>query len=101
MPSDFIESSKYQGHVGSVTCLDISTSSSTNLLVSGSEDGTARIWDLRSHRRRAVSCIQTHGEVSSVKLGTEPLVPTLPGQDDETEPPAPSSQSPFAHDVSV
>lgn len=100
MPSDFIESSKYQGHVGSVTCLDISTSSSTNLLVSGSEDGTARIWDLRSHRRRAVSCIQTHGEVSSVKLGTEPLVPTLPGgAEDETE--APSLQSPFAHDVSV
>ena len=47
-----------KGHRAAVLCLDISSSSS--LLLSGSEDGTARLWDLREHQRRgACLCIQT------------------------------------------
>ena len=60
-----IRSSKFKGHQGSVLCLDFNSSDS--LLLSGSEDQTARIWDVRdaSSRRRASLCIVTQGEVLS------------------------------------
>lgn len=46
-----------KGHKGSVTCLDhSSSSSSSSLLLSGSEDGTARVWDPRVGTR-AVACV--------------------------------------------
>ena len=54
---------KLKGHRAAVLCLDISSpvsSTSSSLLLSGSEDGTARLWDLREHQRRgACLCIQT------------------------------------------
>lgn len=67
-----ITSSKLQGHGAAVLCLDVSSpfsqsssssspslpSATSTLLLSGSEDGTARLWDLRDHRRRACLCIR-------------------------------------------
>lgn len=95
-----ITTSKYSGHKGPVLCLDVSSPStsisSSSLLLSGSEDKTARIWDLRvttgstsnhdeelsssssstsstSCRRqrppRASLCIPTQGEVLSAVFG--------------------------------
>ena len=64
---------KLQGHGAAVLCLDVSSPSSSSrdlasaasvsspLLLSGSEDGTARLWDLRDHRRRACLCIRVPG----------------------------------------
>jgi len=69
-----LTSAKLKGHRAAVLCLDISSpsspssatiqsdvSSTSSLLLSGSEDGTARLWDLREHKRRACLCIQTPG----------------------------------------
>ncbi len=67
------------GHKGPVTCLDhsskrpttnkakINTGSSVSpcCLLSGSEDGTTRLWDLRSSTRASV-CIIHGQEVTSV-----------------------------------
>ena len=69
-----ITNAKLQGHTAAVLCLDVSSpwsssqesvtattpavSASSRLLLSGSEDGTARLWDLRDHRRRACLCIR-------------------------------------------
>ena len=64
MSDENIHSTKYQGHQGAVLCLDISHDD--NLLISGSEDRTARLWDVRSNKRRASLCIPTNGEVLSV-----------------------------------
>ena len=87
---------KYCGHKGPVLCLDVSPtsfSSSSSLLLSGSEDRTARIWDVRtccgyggsgggggssagdagsSNRRRprASLCIPTKGDVLSAVFAT-------------------------------
>ena len=84
-------STKYCGHKGPILCLDVSPTifSSSSLLLSGSEDRTARIWDLRtccggsggsgttgdasgSNRRRprASLCIPTKGEVLSAVFAT-------------------------------
>jgi WD40 repeat protein len=64
-----LTNTKLKGHRAAVLCLDISSpslssssssSSTSSLLLSGSEDGTARLWDLREHKRRgACLCIQT------------------------------------------
>ncbi|KAG7343332.1 WD40 repeat-containing protein [Nitzschia inconspicua] len=72
-----------KGHQGSVLCLDVSSpsqrddtnqldssnttslSATCSLLLSGSEDHTARLWDLREHRKRASLCVQTFGDVLS------------------------------------
>ena len=60
-----LTASKYQGHHGPVLSLDVSADDTC--LLSGSEDHTARLWDVReNHKRRASLCIQTHGEVLSV-----------------------------------
>ena len=75
-----IATAKLQGHGASVLCLDVfspssqaqaqsssslspprTTPSTSALLLSGSEDGTARLWDLRDHRRRACLCIRVPG----------------------------------------
>lgn len=53
---------KYQGHTAPVLSLAVSE----DCLLSGSEDHTARLWDLRENsRRRASLCIQAGGEVLS------------------------------------
>jgi len=59
---------KLKGHKAAVLCLDVSSPSqsslplsSSPLLLSGSEDGTARLWDLREHKRRACLCIKVAG----------------------------------------
>ncbi|CAB9496048.1 WD repeat domain 53 [Seminavis robusta] len=71
---------RLRGHLGSVLCLDHhdERSQESNFvggcLLSGSEDGTARLWDLR--QSKAVSCIKAGGndddEVSSVCFGVPP-----------------------------
>jgi len=74
-----IQCVKLRGHQGSVLCLDHSSSishessepPSTTVaasLLSGSEDHTARLWDLRANLRASL-CIKTHGPVLSVAFG--------------------------------
>jgi WD40 repeat protein len=75
-----IQSISYQGHQGPVLCLDYNNTDDP-LLLSGSEDQTARLWDVREHRRRACLCIPTPGEVLSVAFG-----PKQQRRDDETMP---------------
>lgn len=73
-----ITSARYQGHKGSVLCLDTSNSNNKTsqppLLLSGSDDRTARLWDLREHttRRRASLCIPCPGEVLSAVFSPPP-----------------------------
>lgn len=54
-------SGKLKGHGAAVLCLDVSSGSSSPLLLSGSEDGTARVWDLRDNTRRTALCIRVPG----------------------------------------
>lgn len=76
-----IQSVKLKGHQGAVLCLDHSssctevtgTSPATNTttaasLLSGSDDGTCRVWDLRASCRASL-CIKCPGEVLSVAFG--------------------------------
>jgi WD40 repeat protein len=91
---DGICMTKLKGHQGSVLCLDLSLptrddtldhvakspcstsslcSTSTSLLLSGSEDHTARVWDVREHRRRACLCVQTSGDVLSAMFAPNTL----------------------------
>jgi WD repeat-containing protein 53 len=71
-----IQSFSLKGHNGSVLCLDHSSNRASSFaigadstLVSGSEDGTCRLWDLRTGTR-ANLCIQCgSGDVLSVALG--------------------------------
>jgi WD repeat-containing protein 53 len=85
-----IQSFSLKGHIGPVLCLDHSsnrTSFSTSVgaestLLSGSEDGTCRLWDLRTGTR-ANLCIQCGSvDVLSVAFGPKwsdnPLLATLP-----------------------
>jgi WD40 repeat protein len=101
-----------KGHQGSVLCLDLSSpasnqevtdndgvnsagaspSNTTTLLLSGSEDHTARIWDLREHRRRACLCIQTPGDVLSAVFAPNC---TIKGEHE------PAASSPFALDHTI
>ena len=70
-----------------MTCLDITAD---HLLLSGSEDKTARLWDVRDEsRRRACLCIAAPAEVFSVTFA-----PNVP---DDTQ----KLSSPFAKDHSV
>ena len=54
-----------KGHKSSVNCLDIQQS----LLLSGSDDQTARLWDLRTSRTSL--CLKTPGEVTSVAFAQD------------------------------
>ena len=73
--SAVVGSVQWQGHQGPVSCLDSSgpnDNSGNNLLLSGSEDKTARVWDLRGPPRASL-CIMAPGEVFSVKFApTDP-----------------------------
>jgi WD40 repeat protein len=59
-------SMKFEGHKAPVLSLDYA--SDGQLLLSGSEDRTARLWDVRDSRRRASLCIPVQGEVLAVKF---------------------------------
>ena len=66
-----IQSTRLMGHRGPVLCMDYSTS--FRCILSGSEDGTARLWDLRS--AKATTCIVAGEEVTACAFGP-PAVPT-------------------------
>ena len=89
MSSDCIQSSKIHGHQGSVLCMDITEDA---FVLSGSEDKTARLWDLRDSRNRACICIQALGEVLSVAFA-----PKLP----DVGPSSPLEGGVFAKDLTV
>jgi WD40 repeat protein len=102
-----VVSVKWQGHGGPVSCLDSSEedndhhgAGTNNLLLSGSEDKTARLWDIRDSRRRASLCIVAPGEVFSVKFA-----PHHPHRSkemiDSTSISSSSSSSSFAKDHTV
>mmetsp|Transcript_14310 Transcript_14310/g.16403 ORF Transcript_14310/g.16403 Transcript_14310/m.16403 type:complete len:84 (+) Transcript_14310:104-355(+) len=57
-----------KGHKSSVNCL--SYQNETSLLLSGSDDTTARLWDLRTSK--ASLCIRTDSPVTSVAFGKGP-----------------------------
>ena len=118
-PSNVQVSSKigrctFRGHQASVLCLDVSSTtplSSCPLLLSGSEDRTARLWDIREHnnKRRACLCIQTPGNVLSAVFAPPPPPPSTTTlnqqQQSETESTSTTSSSslssPFAKDYTV
>lgn len=84
-----IKSSKFLGHQAPV--LSLKVSQDDHLLLSGSEDHTARLWDLRdTNRRRASLCIQAGGDVLSVAFA--------PKRDEEA---SADLSSPFARDHSM
>ena len=98
-----IVSSKYCGHQKSVLCLDVSTNPSSPFLLSGSEDTTARLWDLRNHRRRASLCIQGEGEVLSAVFAPRQPPRTSAQQKPLLSDPSnlPKVNGPFALDFTV
>lgn len=79
--SDRIGKTIFKGHKGSVLCL----AHCNSLLLSGSEDKTARVWDLRTSR--TALCLVAGEQVTSVAFA-----PTI-----SAEPVA----GPFARDASV
>lgn len=103
-----IQSVKLKGHQGAVLCLDHSSSSpdtqatkqaacsatsvTTACLLSGSEDATARLWDLRTDCKASL-CIKASGEVLSVAFG--------PSWEHSTGGPSSQAQSPFSRDLTV
>jgi WD repeat-containing protein 53 len=93
-----IHSLQLTGHQGQVLCLDYLNdsggSSKSSTLISGSEDTTCRIWDLRE--RRSCLCVRCPGEVLSVAFGP------IHRRDDSTAA-ATTGQllSPFAHEYSI
>jgi WD40 repeat protein len=108
-------SMKFEGHKAPVLSLDYSSETANGggggggqLLLSGSEDRTARLWDVRDSRRRASLCIPVQGEVLSVKFA--PRLPPAADDDDDDEaaaaaamevddsPSAPTTTNPFAKD---
>jgi len=60
-----IPSTKLAGHQAPVLCMDYD--SSTSSLLSGSEDCTARLWDLRCSK--ATNCFVVQEEVTAVAFG--------------------------------
>ncbi|VEU35515.1 unnamed protein product [Pseudo-nitzschia multistriata] len=101
-----ITNAKLKGHGAAVLCLDLSSSSTSSslplsgspLLLSGSEDGTARLWDLRDHRRRACLCIKVPGGgdvLSAVFAPPPPVAEAL------TSMPTPNETTAFGRDCTV
>ena len=62
MEEDSIRKYSFKGHKGSVLCL--AHDSVSSLLLSGCEDETARLWDLRTSK--TALCLLAGGEVTSV-----------------------------------
>eukprot|EP00980_Cylindrotheca_fusiformis_P017907 scaffold5682_cov140-Cylindrotheca_fusiformis.AAC.18 len=72
MSGSTIQSALFQGHQAPVLSLNVSQDDA--LLLSGSEDHTARLWDLRENtKRRASLCIQAGGDVLSVAFAPKHL----------------------------
>lgn len=101
-----IISSKFEGHKAPVLSLDFAggeNGNSSPLLLSGSEDRTARLWDVRddSSKRRACLCIPVQGEVLSVKFAPR-RPPSVDDDDDDQmmaiEDSSASPMNPFAKD---
>lgn len=65
-----VQTIKLQGHQGSVLCLAYPQQppplASSSILLSGSEDQTARLWDLK--QQRAALCIPCDGAVTAVSF---------------------------------
>mmetsp|Transcript_9858 Transcript_9858/g.15150 ORF Transcript_9858/g.15150 Transcript_9858/m.15150 type:complete len:83 (+) Transcript_9858:149-397(+) len=59
-----ISSFSLKGHKSSVNCLECSKNNDSSLLLSGSDDKTARLWDVRTSK--TVLCMQTASPVLSV-----------------------------------
>lgn len=91
-------SSKYEGHKAPVLSLAYQAQGGSELLLSGSEDHTARLWDLRDSKRRACLCIPTQGEVLSVAFRPPKPTPNRPTAETDASSSSPSLASPFAKD---
>ena len=85
-------STKFEGHSGPVLSLDYAA---PHLLLSGSEDRTARLWDVRDSRRRASLCIPVQGEVLTV-IFAPPRLPQT--QNTKATGEALDANNPFAKD---
>lgn len=65
--SDSIRKFTFKGHKGSVLCL--AHDSSSCLLLSGAEDCTSRLWDLRTSK--TALCLMAGGDVTSVAFAPQ------------------------------
>lgn len=73
-PSALLEH-KFLGHKDSVLCVAVNPLDE-DVVCSGSEDGTARIWDLR--KKGGIRCLQTHKHsINSVLFSPNPATPLL------------------------
>lgn len=94
-PTPDIQQVQLKGHKASVLCLAHSSEIHAPIqhqwtvayLLSGSEDATARLWDLRTPLRASL-CIQAQGEVASVAFSRK-------------IPPRTEASGPFARDFCV
>lgn len=75
MEEDNIRKYIFKGHKGSVLCL--AHDSIASLLLSGSEDETARLWDLRTSK--TALCLLAGGEVTSVAFAPSATLQPLDG----------------------
>ena len=75
MEEDTIRKYIFKGHKGSVLCL--AHASVSSLLLSGSEDETARLWDLRTSK--TALCLLAGGEVTSVAFVPSATLQPLDG----------------------
>lgn len=95
IPTAAIQQVQLKGHKASVLCLahssEIHAPSQNQVtaacLLSGSEDATARLWDLRTPLRASL-CIKALGEVNSVAFS-------------RNNPPRTCATGPFARDFCV
>jgi WD40 repeat protein len=75
MEEDNIRKYILKGHKGSVLCL--AHDSISSLLLSGSEDETARLWDLRTSK--TALCLLAGGEVTAVAFAPSATLQPLDG----------------------
>eukprot|EP00547_Thalassionema_nitzschioides_P007937 CAMPEP_0194199368 /NCGR_PEP_ID=MMETSP0156-20130528/415_1 /TAXON_ID=33649 /ORGANISM="Thalassionema nitzschioides, Strain L26-B" /LENGTH=341 /DNA_ID=CAMNT_0038924253 /DNA_START=178 /DNA_END=1200 /DNA_ORIENTATION=- len=62
-----ITSFAFKGHKSSVNCLEYQKNGDSSLLLSGSDDKTARVWDIRTSK--TALCIQALSAVTSASFG--------------------------------